>query len=208
MNVVLFATMLLAHGVMLWLGAFFFRRDPSRQRASFVAIGSLGLGLTVANLALVAVHPPSPWVAAIGLCAYATAIVLMLAARAAHRQQAPDYILSPSTPRRLVEAGPYRWVRHPFYLAYAIVWTAGAVMVGGQWLVTAGSVALVVLLVTAAAREEAQFAISPMAAEYRRYQQRTGRLLPAPWRRDTRSHARAVPVVVPRVSVPRSSSKP
>lgn len=76
-------------------------------------------------------------------------------------------------PRGLVRAGPYRYVRHPFYTSYVIFWGGWALAL---WSVSAvlPFIILVVIYVVAARTEEAKFAASPMASEYEAYRARTG----------------------------------
>ncbi len=83
-------------------------------------------------------------------------------------------------------AGPYAYVRHPFYLSYVVFWTGTAAASAGlahwlvQWLATG---VLALLYYRAASAEEAKFAGSPLAGEYSSYQAVTGMLLPLPRRR-------------------------
>jgi protein-S-isoprenylcysteine O-methyltransferase Ste14 len=82
------------------------------------------------------------------------------------------------TPRaggRLVQQGPYRWVRHPMYTAViafglACAWTAA---VPWAWL---GAVALVAVLLKKASLEERWMA--EVHADYATYRRTTHRLLP------------------------------
>lgn len=38
-----------------------------------------------------------------------------------------------SSPARLVQEGPYRWSRHPMYLAWTLVYAGGALAAGSRW---------------------------------------------------------------------------
>ncbi len=84
---------------------------------------------------------------------------------------------SKNHPTHLVEAGPYAWVRHPFYVSYSMAWVGG-------WLAT-GQGALVLCLFCmgflyfkAAQLEEQKFAVSSMAADYAAYKARVGMFFP------------------------------
>ena len=81
----------------------------------------------------------------------------------------------------LVQHGPYKFVRHPFYCSYLLTWLAGAVGTLNVWLgltfITMG-----VLYLVAAREEEKKFARSPLAEAYMRYCDSTGRFLPKPWK--------------------------
>jgi protein-S-isoprenylcysteine O-methyltransferase Ste14 len=80
-------------------------------------------------------------------------------------------------PHGLVAIGPYRYVRHPFYLSYLIFWTGWLV---GSWqaigVLPLGII--VAIYVTAALGEEKKFETSPLAEQYREYRKRAGFLWP------------------------------
>ena len=79
--------------------------------------------------------PRSENFAAAGIAMYTLSIALFLsameAARGTRMQRAfIDYPL----PDRLITQGPYRWVRHPFYLGYIIGALAPAVAIASAWI--------------------------------------------------------------------------
>jgi protein-S-isoprenylcysteine O-methyltransferase Ste14 len=84
---------------------------------------------------------------------------------------------APDIPGFLQHQGPYRYVRHPFYLSYLLFWigTAAASVAPWHW---AMPVVMGVLYAVAARREERKFDASELAAAYQAYRQRTGMLLP------------------------------
>ena len=84
---------------------------------------------------------------------------------------------SPDAPVFLDTAGPYRVVRHPFYLAYLMFWVATALAVPGL-LHGAAPAVMAVLYSLAAASEEAKFMDSALEGEYRAYSRRTGMFFP------------------------------
>ncbi len=86
---------------------------------------------------------------------------------------------SSDCPLHLVNRGPYRWVRHPFYCAYLLTWSAGFVSTGRWWLLPTIAVMAAVYL-EAARREEKKFASSQFAQAYREYKKSTGQFLPKP----------------------------
>jgi protein-S-isoprenylcysteine O-methyltransferase Ste14 len=81
-------------------------------------------------------------------------------------------------PQALIEEGPYRYVRHPFYTAYMLHWLAGFVATLDV-IVTATGLAAATLCVAAATREERRFAASVLGPAYQAYRQRTGMFLPS-----------------------------
>lgn len=76
----------------------------------------------------------------------------------------------------LVTEGPYRWVRHPFYI------TAGLVMFAVTLLSANGLIgvtaAIVIALLAIRTPNEEQQLIKRFGDEYRRYMQQTGRFVP------------------------------
>jgi protein-S-isoprenylcysteine O-methyltransferase Ste14 len=80
-------------------------------------------------------------------------------------------------PQAVVNSGPYRMIRHPFYSAYTLVWAAGFAATG-WWPLAAIAIFMAGLYTTAARQEEAGFLRSPQGPVYRVYQERTGRFLP------------------------------
>ena len=83
---------------------------------------------------------------------------------------------SSGVPDNLYESGPYRYVRHPFYLSYIIFWTGTALAAGAwQWLWAA---VLGTWYIWVARREEQMFGNSPMSDAYARYRRRVGLVVP------------------------------
>ena len=79
----------------------------------------------------------------------------------------------------LVVSGPYRWIRHPFYIG-----VAGAVvsvsLATANWLVAITGLTVLALLVARTDREEAKL-VERFGDDYRTYMARTGRFWPR-WR--------------------------
>jgi len=76
----------------------------------------------------------------------------------------------------LVTHGPYRWVRHPFYDAMALVIVAIA-LIAANWFVFAAGVVVFALLAIRATTEEAKL-LARFGEPYRVYREQTGRFLP------------------------------
>ena len=76
----------------------------------------------------------------------------------------------------LVTTGPYRWVRHPFYVSFALASLANSLVTANWFLFVTGSVVFVLLVVRT--RKEEDRLIERFGDEYRAYMRRTGRFFP------------------------------
>jgi len=76
----------------------------------------------------------------------------------------------------LVTSGPYQFVRHPFYVAAALLFL-GASLLSANGLIFAGGLTAMVLLVVRTSKEE-QKLVEKFGDPYRAYMARTGRYLP------------------------------
>jgi protein-S-isoprenylcysteine O-methyltransferase Ste14 len=78
----------------------------------------------------------------------------------------------------LVVGGPYRWVRHPFYDAVALL-LLSAVLVTANAILLVLAVVVLVLLWKRTATEEERL-LARFGSQYRAYMIRTGRFFPRP----------------------------
>ena len=76
----------------------------------------------------------------------------------------------------LVTHGPYRWVRHPFYGAMALLILAIALVAANWFFLLAGG--LVVSLITVRTAIEERHLLARFGEEYQAYLSRTGRFVP------------------------------
>jgi protein-S-isoprenylcysteine O-methyltransferase Ste14 len=113
----------------------------------------------------------------VGLLLEAASLALFWAAIFASREARLLLAFDEKHPHGLVSIGPYKVVRHPFYLSYLIFWTGWAV---ATWhlLALLPLVLIFGVYVMAAVGEERKFANSPLAEAYREYKARTGFLWP------------------------------
>lgn len=120
----------------------------------------------------------------VSIAASAAATALFWWAVAATRHSPPFLAHTGDTPQMLHEAGPFAYVRHPFYLSYCVFWVGTAIAAGSfQWL---AAIVLIGWYYATARAEEARFSQSPMAASYAQYKSRTGMIMPRlaqVWRR-------------------------
>jgi protein-S-isoprenylcysteine O-methyltransferase Ste14 len=76
----------------------------------------------------------------------------------------------------LVERGPYRWVRHPFYDCMFLFMLGTSLMMANAFVLVAGLVVFAIL--AARSQTEEQKLLERFGEPYRAYQTRTGRFLP------------------------------
>jgi protein-S-isoprenylcysteine O-methyltransferase Ste14 len=77
----------------------------------------------------------------------------------------------------LVEDGPYRWVRHPIYLAYMMNYVGGG-LVSGNWVLTfVPGLLFATMIALRVGQEEAELA-AEFGERYEAYKERTGRFVP------------------------------
>jgi len=76
----------------------------------------------------------------------------------------------------LVMRGPYRWVRHPFYLATALAVVPNSLVTANWFLALTGGIGLGLLVLRTRIEEEKL--IERFGEDYNEYMKRTGRFLP------------------------------
>ncbi len=79
----------------------------------------------------------------------------------------------------LVQTGPYRWVRHPFYVTAALL-IVSVSLLAANWAIALAGVAVVILLVIRTPNEERHLS-ARFGSQYQAYMDRTGRFFPRLW---------------------------
>jgi protein-S-isoprenylcysteine O-methyltransferase Ste14 len=162
-----------------WSMRKFFAR-PAGDTAGMRVIKICGAVFAVLHLGAIAVTPRMT--TGQGLAAallYLSALGLFWWAIGTNSPRPLSAAFSPDAPQYLVERGPYRVIRHPFYCSYLLAWTAGIAATGRLWLLPSLAVMLIIYL-RAARQEEQKFRSSPLAGPYQQYRSRTGLFLPNP----------------------------
>jgi len=155
-------------GPMWWVNAVpFILLPPALLLAGLGVLPPLfAYGSAVAELLATAAVVPS-----------AVSIGLVAAALATHRVPLAQWHQREDRPGSIVTHGPYARVRHPFYLAYLLLFLAAAMTAPG--VATLGLLAYAALALNhTAAREERHLCASILGAAYRAYMVRTGRFIP------------------------------
>jgi protein-S-isoprenylcysteine O-methyltransferase Ste14 len=185
MNVTALALLGVNYALVMSLPFVFFER-LDRRRASMwwvsaapfvalpdlVALAELGLVPTLVDGAIARALS----VASVLPCA--ASIALVASALGANRRRLAQWHQRFDAPRSLETRGPYARVRHPFYLAYLLMFLAAALIAPNACVIGTLAYAVVILNHTAA-REERRICASDLGDAYRDYMSRTRRFLPA-----------------------------
>jgi protein-S-isoprenylcysteine O-methyltransferase Ste14 len=119
------------------------------------------------------------WSALVGAIFFLLSLALFWACVRVHRSHRLSLAYSPDMPDHLVATGPYKVVRHPFYLSYLLAYVGGLVASRDVWLLlVVGGMASIYF--DAARREEHKFLVSQFREDYRALRARTGMFLPNP----------------------------
>lgn len=151
-------------------------REPSRRlrlsQDASVLIALLQL------MGVVVIPPVSDAHAGAGIAIYTVALSLFLSSvEACRRLPLPRMFVLDPRPAGLVTSGPFRWIRHPFYVAYWLGFLAAPVATASLVLAIPTAVYTVVFVV-AARQEEALLLTSSLGDQYREYAERTGMFVP------------------------------
>lgn len=166
----------------VWAMSGRFFRKVERFGAGFRLIQACGAFAAVMNLRALVAHPSIGSRSGLAaLAMYGVALAEFWWAIATHGRRSPTHAFSSDEPVHLVCEGPYRAVRHPFYSAYLITWSAA--LIATQDLMLLVPLCLMGAIYWRAAHlEERKFDASPLSAQYRAYRARTGMFLPWLWR--------------------------
>ncbi|MCA3178234.1 MAG: isoprenylcysteine carboxylmethyltransferase family protein [Burkholderiales bacterium] len=138
-----------------------------------------GNALAIADAVVLLVYGSSypSWNALLGLAMLWGALGLFRYSLATHGTVSPNIAFTPGAPSALMTSGPYRWVRHPIYSAYLLMW--GGIAVGVPTTVSWMALAAMYLWYRSAAlTEEAEISGSPNGDAYKQYRRTTGRFVP------------------------------
>lgn len=175
MKLVVLVAGLAFFAAMTWAVTFHFRSAHKPMPFLLLSLAS------VANVAVfghfVWRRPPETWLLAIALVLILAAAVLFWAALSASRAASLKLLFDKAEPGGLLEAGPYRYIRHPFYASYILYW-AGCAFATLHWFNILYALVLVPLLAWGAKAEEDSFAQSSQAGAYEDYRRRAGLFWP------------------------------
>lgn len=151
----LFAVTLRLAGVCLWLATFAYLIDPFSVQWASVPL------------------PPSVrWV---GVAIGVSCSALMYWTLSSLGKNLTDTVVTRKQ-ATLVTNGPYRWVRHPFYVTAALLMGSVTILTA-NWLIGLMSLIVLTMLAIRTPKEE-QMLIERFGEQYRDYMARTGRFFP------------------------------
>lgn len=156
------------------------RPPASRAERILVALTSLWLVPAILYTYTAWVDPFSlalpDWARKTGAAVLSLAVLLLWWA---HSALGPNWtpFLALRARHVLVTHGPYRWVRHPMYLANFVA-CLGMFLLTANWMVALVYFVPVAILYITRARSEEALLLRVFGDDYRAYMARTGRLLP------------------------------
>jgi protein-S-isoprenylcysteine O-methyltransferase Ste14 len=150
-----FAATLRLSGLCLWIGVFVYLLFPSSVEWAMIPIPA--------------------WVRWVGVVTGALCSLLMYWTLSSLGKNLTDTVVTRAQ-ASLVRHGPYRWVRHPFYVTAALL-MASVTVLTANWQIGLTSLLVLALLAVRTPKEE-QMLIERFGQQYRDYMARTGRFFP------------------------------
>ena len=142
-------------GMLLWLGVIAYLANPAWMRWSSVALPA--------------------WLRWAGFVVFGLGLALLTWTLRGLGTNLTDTVVTRRA-HTLVTEGPYRWVRHPFYDAMALL-IAGIALIAANWFMLLTGAAVFSLLALRSRTEEAHL-LARFGESYRDYRERTGRFVP------------------------------
>lgn len=171
------AAFLALQATFVWGRFAVFRIDGETPAGVRLIEGSATFGILIGAVLIASRDGASVWwdvpsfaVAAMSGALYAWAVRTV-------RQRRLTASFSKDTPLELIDRGPFRLVRHPFYLAYLLCYLQALLASRSTWALLPLAW-MGIVYATAARREEQKFMSSPLAPAYAAYKQTTGAFVP------------------------------
>lgn len=134
---------------------------------SMRALSIFSLIAYVTFLAIGLLSEPRSWLIAAAIALFIASLIIFWSAIFASRQGGLHVAHEEAVSRAIVTSGPYRYLRHPFYVAYRLFWLATA-LIGGPvlWMFT---LAFLVWYAILAREEEKRLLQSELGSLYEAY---------------------------------------
>jgi protein-S-isoprenylcysteine O-methyltransferase Ste14 len=158
-----------------------FQRGARRDRGSFlVLVASIALGFTIAGAATrsapgAGIRFGRDAVFAMGLAVLAVGVALRFYAVIVLGRFFTLVVMTRSD-QHVVDAGPYRWIRHPSYTGFLLA-LAGVMLTYSNWLALIGMLPVLAGFLYRIRVEERELS-DELGDSYRSYMRRTKRLVP------------------------------
>lgn len=176
-NLVWLAIASLVFGRFAWAVRFHF--ESARMPPLMMLVSTLALAAFLVGAINFWSNPPNTLRASLALVMIMAAYWLFQSALRASAGNALSLAFDPTAPAQMLDGGPYRFVRHPFYVAYLIYWFGFALAAPSLPMFTLVLV-LVSLYVLSALGEERALLASIHGQAYRDYQRSVGFFWPKP----------------------------
>ena len=157
--------------------------SESRSLSETVGLGSASIGLAILPGAYVATgipkmadYSPSWWTVALGAIFFASALWVF---RISHKALGRNWsiTLEIRDQHRLVDSGPYAFIRHPMYTSFLLMGIGQALLLS-NWIVgLAGLTGFAILFFMRVGSEE-RMMLANFGQQYRAYMDRTKRIIP------------------------------
>lgn len=158
-------------GQFTWAMRFHFTTEKMALAAKLISVISIAMIALFIYLLMTRVQPIVAH--GVGILMMIGASMLFVSAIRASKKARLWYAFEGRSPSTLVTDGPYRYLRHPFYVSYLVLWCGWALTTFS--LVSILPVMIIALVYVRAAKgEEATIAASPLAHDYAAYKRRAG----------------------------------
>jgi protein-S-isoprenylcysteine O-methyltransferase Ste14 len=148
----------------------------SRSLLGLVLAGAIVIYLRAPHLAPWARVALPGWLRTAGIVGGVGALALLLwSHRALDGNFSTTIELRPN--HRLVREGPYRWMRHPMYAAYALLFIC-AFLISQNWVIGLSGLGIILPLMTVRLVREEQLLRAQFGSAYTEYARRTARFFP------------------------------
>jgi protein-S-isoprenylcysteine O-methyltransferase Ste14 len=162
----------------IWSAKKFFKIDPAQKDIRQKVIQLLGL-IQIVNAFVYSFWFPTHalYQQLLAVLFYVLSIFYFYWTLSTVRKTTLRFAFSNSQPQAIIQEGPYRHLRHPFYFSYTCAWIATAFATNYSLIACLAGIVLVSLYLQAVAHEESEFA-QTLHDSYGDYQARTSRIIP------------------------------
>jgi protein-S-isoprenylcysteine O-methyltransferase Ste14 len=166
------------YGCITW-GSFFFFKAENEGSKTGKGIVSLLAGVAIVSSVVVFASSPTPSMLQMVFTILTLALsnIIYWWAINTNKDQPLDYAFSSSTPAHIVTAGPYKFMRNPFYTSYLLSWIAPLIFNFNPFTLCV-FMSMLSLFWYLAVKEENLFLNSDLAKKYEQYMLQAGRFLP------------------------------